>query len=224
MSESKKKLVIYAWNYRPYPSQNGVCLKNLLENWTNKFDITIIANNQDNGKKYFSENGINYIFVNSFLNRLQNSVRNKNGYFFKLLNKILRILRGIKTAFLWLRYENYYYKGCIKETKKILKNEKIDCILAASYPFSAIYAAYKMHMSNGIKYVTYILDDYCSAKNLRKICICPVKYKEKDRSETIKIMQQANCNFVSEGFIHSDIYKKTVQADIPIKTVGFPLL
>ena len=154
----KKNIVVFGGDYYPYPSQNGVCLQNLIIGWKNYANITVIAYNQDNGEKYRTIDGIKYVFINSPSNKLYNKFRFDKSRKAKFILGILRIWRGLKTALFWLRYDGNYYRKCIRETNKLVKKGEADVILAACYPFSAIYAAYKCNKKSGIEYITYILD------------------------------------------------------------------
>lgn len=220
----KKELVVFAGDYYPYPSPNGVCLRNLLEGWKDKINITVIAYNQDNGEKYRTIDGIDYIFINSFAMNLQNRCRYKKDKFHKLLALLLRLWRGVKTSIFWLRFDRKYYYGCVEETKKLLRKKKIDAVFAACYPFSAIYAAYQCKRRFGIDYVTYIMDVYSQAVNLRKFCLFGKRYAKKDRKEELEVLRNAKMNYLSEGFVNADAYKQVLSGGVAYEIVGFPII
>lgn len=220
----KKHLVIFAGDIYPNPSPNGVCIKNLISGWQDVFDITIIAYNQDNGPKYRTENGINYIYINSLSTYIQNAMRKKSAFTGKIADKLMRVWRGVKTSLLWLRYDGYYYKGCLRETAKLNKEKRVDCIIAACYPFSAIYAAFVCKQKYNIDYITYILDVYSNAGNLRKFCFFKKLYERKDRNQELNILKNAKTNFLSEGFLNADVYKDVTEEKIKHKIVGFPII
>ena len=220
----KKEIVIFAGDYNPYPSPNGVCIKNLVEKWKEKYNITIIAYNQDNGKKYRHEDGIDYIYINTLSNKINNYARSKNDFFSKMLKGMCRLWRGVKTMFSWLRYDGYYYRACVQEIKKLRKQKNIDYIMGVCYPFSSIYAAYKCKEKYGIDYITYILDVYSNAKNLRKVCISKKYFENKDIEVEQKILANAKNNYVSEGFVNASVYQFVLNNDIRHTIVGFPIL
>lgn len=220
----KKNIVVFGGDYYPYPSQNGVCLQNLITGWKNYANITVIAYNQDNGEKYRTIDGIKYVFINSPSNKLYNKFRFDKSRKAKFILGILRIWRGLKTALFWLRYDGNYYRKCIRETNKLVKKGEADVILAACYPFSAIYAAYKCNKKSGIEYITYILDVNSEAKNLRKFCLFPHTYKKRDIVAEMNILRYAKMNFLSEGFVYAKMFDYVKQRGVPYKIVGFPLL
>lgn len=220
----KKELVVFAGDYYPYPSQNGVCLRNLLERWKDKMNVTVIAYNQDNGDKYRTIDGINYIFINSCPMNLQNRCRYKKDKFHKALAFLLRLWRGVKTAIFWLRFDRKYYYGCLEETTKLSREKKIDTVLAACYPFSATYAAYQCKRRLGIDYVTYIMDVYSQAVNLRKFCLFRKRYEKKDRGEELAVLRNAKMNYLSEGFVNTDVFKQVEAEGVAYEIVGFPII
>lgn len=222
--ENKKEIVIFAGDYFPFPSPNGVCLKNITDVIKDEFKITIIAYNQDNGKKNRSIDGVDYIFISSPSMRLYNVCRFKKGFLYKALSAFLRLIRGLKTAFFWLRFDRKYFLKCISETKKLCKTKKIDAIVAACYPFSAIYAAYKCKKKLGIDYITYILDVYSEAKNLRKVCLFKKAYKKKDAKKEMTVFENAKMNFLSEGFLKAKAFGQIKEKGIPYQIIGFPLI
>lgn len=223
-TSNKKEIVIFAGDYFPHPSPNGRCLQNLIEGWKDKANITIIAYNQDNKGRYRCIDGVEYIFINSPARALGNAVEYKKGIFAKIVKVALRCWRGVKTAFKWLRYDGYYYRGCVTAVENLSKKKQIDGILAACYPFSAIYAAYICKKKFNIDYVTYIMDVNSEAKNLRKVCFLRKKYEKKDFDTEIDIMASAKQNFVSEGFLHSRAYDIVRNKGIRHSIVGFPII
>lgn len=221
--ESKKNIVVFAGDIYPNPSPNGVCLSKLIDSLKEYYNFTIIMIDQSNTAKQLTIDGVEYINITCFTNRIQNYAVNKKGIVVKIFQVIAKLARGVKTAVTWMRYEGFYYRGCIHVIKRLLKNKKIDCIIAACYPFSAVYAAYVVKKKFAINYITYILDDYSSARNLRKICLFRNRFERKDVEAMKNLMLSAKVNFVTEGFLHSKIFAD-VKENVKSKIVGFPLL
>lgn len=221
--KTKKNIVVFAGDFYPKPSPNGVCLTKIIEGLKDCYNFTVVMINQVNSEANIHIDGVECINITCLTNRIQNYASNVGGIRGKVLQLISKVLRGAKTAIAWMRYEGFYYRGCIKATKNLLKKQPIDCVIAACYPFPAIYAAYKASKMFGLEYLTYILDDYSSAKNLRKFCLFRKRFEKKDMDTMKDVMVSAKFNFISEGFKHSKIFAD-IEKEVRNKVVGFPLL
>ena len=70
--ESKKNIVVFAGDIYPNPSPNGVCLSKLIDSLKEYYNFTIIMIDQSNTAKQLTIDGVEYINITCFTNRIQN--------------------------------------------------------------------------------------------------------------------------------------------------------
>ncbi|RID84738.1 hypothetical protein D1953_12800 [Peribacillus asahii] len=170
-----KNIVFIVDGYYPNFSAVGVCIYNLVQELSEKFNITIITKKSENSQKniYYENSRIRYI------NTTDNYSRNK-------ISERLKTSQGVRRRFLQMEkisLRAYGYMGALIKKSNVKQkdieaylheleklNGEIDTIIPTCLPFESVLAAleYKKKYNNKVKVVPFLFDKFSQNKTLHR--------------------------------------------------------
>ena len=220
----KKTLLFITSKYYPKPSQNSIIINNLYPKIREHYNVIVLCEGSKdlelNGMKIFSYSNI-YIKINNYATKKKIKLKLFNNLIDSILLFLLKGYRFVMANLFVLSYAYFDYISAKNKLRKVIKEFKIDVVIAISFPFFSFYLGYYLKCENEkIKVFTYSLDVY--SQRLVKPLFLKSLTKKRLNLEDL-IYSKSDMNFVKEDFQLSrdgnnwnDLQKQTV--------VGLPFL
>ena len=133
---SKKNIMFLVDRYIPYPSANGICCENIVQQFVeNGCKVWIGSYKFANDSKAI-ENGCTLFSIGK-VKKIENKI--------SLISKIIHYIRWILPLRKFPATLNYRKANIIiKKCKKIIRDYSIDYVVCFHFPVEIIYAGYKL--------------------------------------------------------------------------------
>ncbi|MGR5519473.1 hypothetical protein [Vibrio sp. PNB22_4_2] len=171
MSNNKPHVVLVVGSYIPKPSAVGVCAEKVVNQFSDKYRVTVLAlknENELNDKDVHD----NYVIhrVSTRYTRKINSLKNKSDKYHKAKHLFFRLgrLRRLLTSKVTL--DNDLIEAYQEELLKINARKKIDVVIPLCFPFESIESAlkFKETVNDKVKVLPYIFDNFSNSASLHR--------------------------------------------------------
>ncbi len=164
----KQNIVVLVGSYYPNFSAVGICVENIVNVLSKQANVTVVAQQTTYAEEAkITHNGYTIYRISTMLHKiylygqmLQKStpMKQKIGM---ILSVIIRLVNLLSAIFSIVNIKRDWVRSYMSELNVIHKKQKIDTIIAFSYPFESCVAAYEFKQANNsVEYIPYIYDNF----------------------------------------------------------------
>lgn len=156
-----KKILVMCGMYHPNYSANGICVKNIIDEFINRnYDVTCICNDYGTFKNNDIQDGCKIFRIKrKLLQRMEDYFASKKLKSFLKITSFLKQIQLFFNSWRWPFVSKAYTYRFYKKACKLHKKNRFDIVISVYCPIDSLYAGYLLKKKyEKIFFIPYYLD------------------------------------------------------------------